>query len=246
MSYARSLCLSRGVLCQVPMAGWRQEPAGHRKRVQQQHLPNLGSPTQSLPQLQPYKSPNLAGEGARAGKVSGQRLGWGRERCWGRHWDHSMEKCQGRGQGRCQGRGGARESAKADSEAREGARAHLAVGWHSRVVESSLQQPHQQILHLARAVAHPQQPLLQGTQAGHILGRVEAQDFAIALEELHHRQAVGEGSAGQDEAWDAGKGWQGLQKRSQRRAGQGWWQAEGSSSRAQPSTPTAPAHLVVP
>lgn len=88
--------------------------------------------------------------------------------------------------------------------------AYLAVGWQSRVIERSLQQPHQEILHFACAVAHSQQPLLQRAQAGHILGRVKAQDLAVALEKLHDRQAVGEGAAGQDEARDAGEGWQGL------------------------------------
>ena len=124
--------------------------------------------------------------------------------------------------------------------------AHLAVGRQPGVVERSLQQPHQQILHLARAVAHPQQPLLQRAQAGHVLGQVEAQDLAVALEKLHDRQAVGKGAAGQDEARDAGEGWQGLQ--GMRGGGQGRrGTGQAASSPARPSrAPRAPAHLVVP
>lgn len=57
-------------------------------------------------------------------------------------------------------------------------------------MECSLQQPHQQVLHLTQAVALTQESLLQDPQARHIFGRIKAQHLAKAMQELHNGQAV--------------------------------------------------------
>lgn len=53
-------------------------------------------------------------------------------------------------------------------------RAHLTVGGQAGVTERRPQEPHEQVLHLARTVALTQEALLEDPQAGHISGRVKA------------------------------------------------------------------------
>lgn len=74
------------------------------------------------------------------------------------------------------------------SEARKGP--HLAVGGQARVIERSFQESHQEVLHLAQAVALTQEPLLQDPQTRDIFGGVKAQHLAEAVQELHDGQAV--------------------------------------------------------
>lgn len=129
-----------------------------------------------------------------------------------------LQQLQPHGHQRHQGRGWGHTGTRQGTGTEEGR--YLAVGGQPGVVERSLQQPHQQVLHGAGAAAHPQQPLLQRAQAGHVPAGVESQHLAVALQELQHRQAVGEGAAGQHQAWDAREGGQRLRGEAGR-SGQG-------------------------
>lgn len=51
---------------------------------------------------------------------------------------------------------------------------HLTVRGQAGIIERSLKEPNQQILHLTQAVALTEESLLQDPQAGYIFGRVKA------------------------------------------------------------------------
>lgn len=85
--------------------------------------------------------------------------------------------------------------------------AHLVVGRQARVVKCGLRQLDQQVLDLSLAVAQAQQALLQGGQAGDVLGDVQTDQLPVGVQELHHGQAVCKRCAGQNYAGYAGQLW---------------------------------------
>lgn len=82
-------------------------------------------------------------------------------------------------------------------------RSYLIIGRQAWVMQRSLHQLDEQVHDLVLALPHAQEPLLQGAEAGHVLGDLQAQHFPIAVQELHHLQAMGEGPARQHHSRDA-------------------------------------------
>lgn len=78
------------------------------------------------------------------------------------------------------------------------------------IMEGSLHQLHQQVLERSLALGKPQQPFLQGGEAGDVLGYVEADRLSVSLQELHHSQTVRKSCARKNHAGDAGQFWEGL------------------------------------
>ena len=78
-------------------------------------------------------------------------------------------------------------------------------------MECCFHQLQQKVLDLPLAIPQAEKALLQSAEARDVIRDVETQDLAVAVQEFHHRQTVGEGWARENQSRNPRQLWKGLE-----------------------------------